>query len=69
MSETFLYLTTIGRVTSNPHKIEIWYVDHADCFYLCAEKRQNADWVKNIMADNTVQFAVAEREQIRRICS
>ena len=63
MVEKFLYLTTSGRKTGNPHKIEIWYVEHEDCYYLCAEGRETSDWVQNIMVDETVTFYVAEREQ------
>lgn len=63
MSNTFLYLTTMGRITGNPHTIEIWYVEHGDCYYLCAEHREKSDWVQNIMIDESVSFYVAEREQ------
>ncbi len=63
MAETFFYLTTTGRKTGNPHKIEIWFVAHEDCYYLCAEHRENSDWVQNIMINNAVTFYIAEREQ------
>jgi hypothetical protein len=63
MAETFLYLTTVGRVTGNPHDIEIWYVEHEGCYYLCAEHRDKTDWVKNIQKTPAIQFCVMERGQ------
>lgn len=63
MAETFLYLTTTGRKSGNPHQIEIWYVEHADCFYLCAERGEQSDWVKNLRRTPQVRFYTAERGQ------
>ncbi|MGB1287560.1 MAG: nitroreductase/quinone reductase family protein [Aggregatilineales bacterium] len=63
MAETFLYLTTIGRVTGNPHKIEIWYVPYDACFYLCSEFPEKSDWVRNIKQDEQIMFYIAERKQ------
>lgn len=63
MAETFLYLTTIGRKTRNPHQIEIWYVPHGDAYYLCSEHPHKADWVKNLQVNPQVTFCIAEREQ------
>ena len=63
MAETFLYLTTTGRKTGNPHNIEIWYVEHEECYYLCAEHRAKSDWVQNIIVNDSVSFYIAEREQ------
>lgn len=59
MAETFLYLTTTGRKTGNPHKIEIWFVEDAGCYYLCAEGRDNAHWVQNIRKSSDVLFYLA----------
>lgn len=63
MAEKFLYLTTIGRKTGKTHKIEIWYVEHENCYYLCAEHGEKSDWVQNIMANPDISFYIAEREQ------
>ena len=62
MAEKFLYLTTTGRKTGNPHTIEIWYVDYGDCYVLCAEHGEKSDWVKNVQANADIQFYVAERD-------
>jgi deazaflavin-dependent oxidoreductase (nitroreductase family) len=60
--ETFLYLTTTGRSTGNPHQIEIWFTEGEGCYYLCAEKWEEADWVKNIHANPSVKFSIGNRE-------
>jgi alpha-L-arabinofuranosidase len=33
-SESYLYLTTIGRRTGRPHRIEIWFSAHDNKLYL-----------------------------------
>ncbi len=60
MAETFLYLTTTGRKTGQPRKIEIWFVQHDGCYYLCAESRENANWVRNIQQQPQVTHYLAE---------
>lgn len=57
----FLYLTTQGRKTGNPHEIEIWFVRHNGRFYLVSELHQQADWVKNIEANSAVFFRVGSQ--------
>lgn len=61
--EIFFYLSTTGRKTGNLHKIEIWFVAHEDCYYLCAEHYEKSDWVQNIMQNEIVSFYIAERGQ------
>ena len=62
MSETFLYLTTIGRKSGQMHRIEIWYVVHEQRYYIVSEHRDAAHWVKNILANPSVRFSVGTRE-------
>ena len=52
----FLYLTTTGHWSGNPHEIEIWYVEHEGCYFLVSEKNESAHWVRNIRADSAVRF-------------
>lgn len=54
----FLYLTTTGWKSGQAHEIEIWYVEHEGRYYLCAEMRENAHWVKNIRQQPSVTFWV-----------
>ena len=56
--DEYLYLTTIGRNSGKPHEIEIWYVKHGLCYYLIAEHREQAHWVKNIQRNQDISFRV-----------
>lgn len=57
----YLYLTTTGHISGNPHEIEIWYVAYAERHYLIAEKREAAHWVRNIRANPAVSYRLGER--------
>ncbi|HEX2676115.1 MAG TPA: nitroreductase/quinone reductase family protein, partial [Polyangiales bacterium] len=59
--DTFLYLETRGRKSGQPRKIEIWFVEHAGRYYLCAEMRERAQWVQNVRAHAAVTFSVGTR--------
>jgi len=63
MAETFLYLTTTGRKTGKLHQIEIWFVEHAGCYFLCSEHYEKADWIQNSLKTPEVSFYIAERGQ------
>jgi deazaflavin-dependent oxidoreductase (nitroreductase family) len=62
MTETFLYLTTTGHKTGNPHDIEIWYVENNGAYYLCSGSGEKSHWVQNILAKPEVTFSVGTRE-------
>ncbi|MBV8362133.1 MAG: nitroreductase family deazaflavin-dependent oxidoreductase [Deltaproteobacteria bacterium] len=55
-----LYLTTIGRTTSLPREIEIWFVVCRNRFYLLAEKGEAAGWVKNIRRNCRVKVRIGD---------
>jgi len=57
----YLYLTTIGRKTGNPHEIEIWFVEYEGNYYLVSEYPDRSDWVKNILHNPAVTFRVGSR--------
>jgi deazaflavin-dependent oxidoreductase (nitroreductase family) len=46
--EPFCYLTTRGRVTGRPHRIEIWFALEGSTLYLLSGGRDRSDWVKNL---------------------
>jgi deazaflavin-dependent oxidoreductase (nitroreductase family) len=48
--ESYCYLTTRGRVTGRPHRIEIWFALDGDTLYLLSGGRERSDWVKNLRA-------------------
>jgi len=57
----FLYLTTTGRRTGLPRKIEIWFTTRRGRYYLVAEHGQRANWVRNIRAEPRVGFRVGNQ--------
>jgi deazaflavin-dependent oxidoreductase (nitroreductase family) len=59
--DEFLYLTTTGRKSGLPHEIEIWFVAHNGCYYLCAEHYERTHWVQNILHNPVVSFYVDGR--------
>ena len=53
-SDDFCYLTTTGRRTGRPHRIEIWYAGRRPRSTSCPEAATNSHWVQNLMADPAV---------------
>lgn len=56
----YLYMTSAGRKTGNPHQIEIWFVEHGSSYYLVNENGQS-DWLRNIIVTPTVTFSIGSR--------
>jgi deazaflavin-dependent oxidoreductase (nitroreductase family) len=48
----FCYVTTTGRTTGKPHRIEIWFAaaPGGNTIYLLSGGRERADWVRNLVA-------------------
>jgi deazaflavin-dependent oxidoreductase (nitroreductase family) len=71
IDEAFCYITTIGRRTGNPHRIEIWFAGEPGgrTIYCLADGRERADWVANVMADPrvTVRVGTHEGEALGRV--
>jgi deazaflavin-dependent oxidoreductase (nitroreductase family) len=59
-SEPFMYLTTVGRRTGRPHRVEMWFAVHDDRIYLRAGGRERADWVRNIRANPRVTVELGD---------
>ena len=62
--EPFLYLTTIGRRTGRPHRIEIWFAVHDGRLYLLAGGRERADWVRNLRANPRVIVELGDETRV-----
>jgi len=47
----FCYVTTTGRTTGKPHRIEIWFAadPERDTIFMMAGGRDRADWVRNMV--------------------
>ncbi|MFN2544563.1 MAG: nitroreductase/quinone reductase family protein [Actinomycetota bacterium] len=58
----FCYVTTRGRVTGNPHQIEIWFArePESDTIYMLSGGRDRSDWVRNMRADETAAVHIGE---------
>ena len=57
----YLYLTTTGRRSGRPRRIEIWFTRHEGRYYLVAERGLRARWVQNLLADPVVRVRVGAR--------
>lgn len=58
--EDYCYLTTTGRVTGNPHEIEIWFGTSGSNIYLLSGGGLESDWVKNLMAEPQVEVRIGK---------
>lgn len=65
-SQDFCYLTTSGRVTGNPHRIEIWFVLVDQTVFLMAGERDRSDWVRNLMITPDVELELGGRKRVTR---
>jgi deazaflavin-dependent oxidoreductase (nitroreductase family) len=53
IDDDFCYLTTIGRVSGQPHTIEIWFALDRRTLYMLSGS-QSSDWVKNLLRASDV---------------
>ena len=58
--DDFCYLTTRGRVSGQPHEIEIWFTAHDDTLYMLAGAGHRSDWVRNLRAEPAVTVRVGD---------
>lgn len=67
--EPYAYLTTFGRRTDKPHRIEIWFAVHDGDMYLLSGGRDRSDWVRNLRvnADVAVELGDATHSGSARI--
>jgi deazaflavin-dependent oxidoreductase (nitroreductase family) len=62
-TEPYCYLTTTGRVTGQPHEVELWFAADPEAdgptLYLLAGGRERTDWVRNLAANPAVCVRLA----------
>jgi deazaflavin-dependent oxidoreductase (nitroreductase family) len=66
--DNFCYLTTRGRVTGEPHEIEIWFALDGTRLYMLAGGGRRSDWVRNLEVEPAVTIRlrdVTERASAR----
>ena len=56
-AEKFIYLTTTGRITHKPHRVQLWFAVVDGRVYLSHEGRET-DWMRNIRNDPKVSFEI-----------
>ena len=54
-------LETIGRVSGEPRVIEMWFAGAGPRLYLLSGGRDNAHWVRNVIANPRVRLHFPER--------
>jgi deazaflavin-dependent oxidoreductase (nitroreductase family) len=54
MTDDYCYLTTTGRRSGRPHRIEIWYSADGNTLYLLSGGGRSADWVQNLAVNAAV---------------
>jgi deazaflavin-dependent oxidoreductase (nitroreductase family) len=57
------HVTTTGRRSGRPHRIEIWFAREGETLYLLAGGRHRADWVRNLLVDPAVEVELAGRRR------
>ena len=62
----FCYLTTVGRTSGRPHRIEIWFALQEGTVYLLSGGRDASDWVRNVMASPGVTLQIGEETRQTR---
>jgi deazaflavin-dependent oxidoreductase (nitroreductase family) len=59
-TEDFCYLTTRGRVTGQPHEIEIWFAADGATLYMLSGGGDRSDWVRNLCAEPKVTVRIRD---------
>jgi deazaflavin-dependent oxidoreductase (nitroreductase family) len=56
----YCYLTTTGRRSGEPHRIEIWFALADDTVYLLSGGGERSDWVRNLVASPEVVLEIGD---------
>jgi deazaflavin-dependent oxidoreductase (nitroreductase family) len=62
----FGYLTTTGRISGNPHQIEVWFAREGENVYLLAGGGDRSDWVRNLMISPAVTLEIGDLKRTTR---
>jgi deazaflavin-dependent oxidoreductase (nitroreductase family) len=60
-SESFCYVTTVGRVTGRLHTVEMWFGTSDGVLYALSGGGEGSDWVRNLMAEPNVTVRVGDQ--------
>ena len=53
-------MTTLGWKTGKQHRIEIWFAEHSERYYIISERLDRAHWVQNIKRNPAVSFSISD---------
>ncbi|MDW3177511.1 MAG: nitroreductase/quinone reductase family protein [Acidimicrobiia bacterium] len=56
--EQFAYLTTRGRTSGRPHRIEIWFVVIEGAVWVASGGGDRADWIRNLVMDRSLVLEI-----------
>ncbi|MEX2162422.1 MAG: nitroreductase family deazaflavin-dependent oxidoreductase [Anaerolineales bacterium] len=59
--QEYCYLTTKGRRSGKPHRIEIWFGLKDSTAYLLSGGGRDSDWVKNLLSDPEVKLRIGKQ--------
>ena len=62
----YCYLTTTGRRTGEPHRIEIWFALVDGVAYLLSGGGDRSDWVRNLMIAPEVVLEIGDETRATR---
>ncbi|HEY3529464.1 MAG TPA: nitroreductase family deazaflavin-dependent oxidoreductase [Nocardioides sp.] len=64
-TDSVCYLTTTGRRSGRPHRIEIWFLERGDAVYLFSGGGERSDWVRNLQREPHVDLELPGRPSQR----
>lgn len=62
----YCYLTTTGRHTGTPHRIEIWFGLGDGVVYILSGGGDRSDWVRNLMISPEVVLEIGDVKRTTR---
>jgi deazaflavin-dependent oxidoreductase (nitroreductase family) len=62
----YAYLTTTGRHTGRPHRIEIWFALVDGVVYFLSGGGDRSDWVRNLSVSPEVVLEIGDERRTRR---
>ena len=62
----YCYLTTTGRHTAIPHRIEIWFALGDGKIYILSGGGDRSDWVRNLMISPEVVLEIGDVKRTAR---
>ena len=60
----YCYLTTTGRRSGTPHRIEIWFALAGGTVYLLSGGGERSDWVRNLVSSPEVVLEIGGEQRI-----